>query len=143
MRVEKGAKRELQESLSNKEVEVRNVEKQLEHKTNELKSLSTRFEKQKVAADSFQEKFNKSDIQLKKATTILTGANKAIKHKDLMLVEKQKEINKLESVLRKFTEQKDGKTMSIASITSQVDVLTAVAKTENLPSANSSKTKDS
>jgi hypothetical protein len=30
-----------------------------------------------------------------------------------MLVEKQKEINKLESVLRKFTEQKDGKTMSI------------------------------
>jgi len=47
MRVEKGAKRELQESLSTKEVEVRNVEKQLEHKTNELKSLSTRFEKQK------------------------------------------------------------------------------------------------
>lgn len=113
MRVEKGAKRELQESLNNKEIEVRNVEKQLEHKTNELKSLSTRFEKQKQQADSFQEKFNKSDIQLKKATTILTGANKAIKHKDLMLVEKQKEINKLESVLRKFTEQKDGKTMSI------------------------------
>lgn len=119
MRVEKGAKRELQESLSNKEVEVRNVEKQLEHKSCELKSLTQRFDKQKQAADSFQEKYNKSDIQLKKATTILTGANKAIKHKDLMLAEKQKEISKLEGVLRKFTEQKDGKTMSIAQITAQ------------------------
>jgi len=45
MRVEKGAKRELQESLSNKEVEVRNVEKQLEHKSCELKSLTQRFDK--------------------------------------------------------------------------------------------------
>jgi len=60
-----------------------------------------------------------------------------------MLVEKCKEITKLEGVLRKFTEQKDGKTMSIAAITSQADSLMSVAKSESLPSSNSSKTKDS
>ena len=47
MRVIKGEKRELQEILSTKEVEIRNIEKQVENKNCELKSLTVRFEKQK------------------------------------------------------------------------------------------------
>lgn len=47
MRVVKGDKRELQETLSSKEVDNRNLEKQIEHKGCELKSLTTRFDKQK------------------------------------------------------------------------------------------------
>lgn len=39
MRVIKGEKRELQDTLSNKEVEILNVEKHFENKQNELKSL--------------------------------------------------------------------------------------------------------
>lgn len=63
----------------------------------------------------------------------MTGANKAIKHKDLMLVEKQKEIQKLEGVLRKFTQQKDGKSMSIAQLTSQEGEAPNIESVGNTP----------
>lgn len=99
MRVVKGEKRDINETLKQTEEEVRNLEKQLEHKSNELKGLTQRFEKQKGTSDQYQEKYNKSEIQLKKATKILTDANKAIKHKDLMLEGKTKEISKLTEIL--------------------------------------------
>ena len=64
----------------------------------------------------FEEKFSKSELQLKKAWHFLTEGNKAIKMKDTTIKTLQEQKKKLESLVKQFTQTADGKTVSLESI---------------------------
>lgn len=57
----------------------------MEHRTFEIKSIQLRFDKEKTKSENYQKQFNETSLQLKKVQELLTSANKAIKHKEVLL----------------------------------------------------------
>lgn len=86
--------------LELKELESRNLKRELETGQFEYKSLEARFAKQHKASESNQEQLNKKRVELEKATTLLTEANKAIKHKEIMLKQRETRVAELEKYVR-------------------------------------------
>ena len=78
--------------------------KDLERHNIDIKSLETRFAKIQKQSDDFQDKYTKEKISLERATKVLTEANKAIKHKEILL--KQHELKVIE--LEKYVKQIKG-----------------------------------
>ena len=78
--------------------------KDLERHHIDIKSLETRFAKIQKQSDDFQDKYTKEKISLERATKVLTEANKAIKHKEILL--KQHELKVIE--LEKYVKQIKG-----------------------------------
>ena len=104
--------------LDEKETQVRNLEKEIENMKNSLKSIHARFDREKGKAEQFQDKWNKSDLQLQKAMTLLTEGNKAIKHKDMSLKSAHERIAKLNQFIKQVSQLGNGKTLSIDAINS-------------------------
>lgn len=112
----RGELRSTQEMLETKETQVRDLEKEIENLKCSIKSINVRFDREKNKADMFEEKFSKSELQLKKAWHFLTEGNKAIKMKDTTIKTLQEQKKKLESLVKQFTQTADGKTVSLESI---------------------------
>ena len=56
--------------------------------------MHIRFDREKAKSEQYQENFTKQCIELKKARELLNNANKAIKHKDIALNQKNQDILK-------------------------------------------------
>lgn len=78
----RGEVQDLKNLLDQKELQTKNLKSDLENQQCDLKSLEARFAKQYRAAELCQEQLNKKKVELEKAMTLLTQANKAIKHKE-------------------------------------------------------------
>jgi len=63
-----------------------------------------------------QDKLIKSEAENYKYKNMLSNANKGIRVKELTLQSKTQEVNKLNSIIQKFSQLKDGKTMSLGAI---------------------------
>jgi len=50
----RGETKKIEEMLSNKETELKNLEKGMEHRTFEIKSIQLRFDKEKAKSDNYQ-----------------------------------------------------------------------------------------
>ena len=92
----------MKEDLERKEAEVRNLMKDLERLNIDIKSLETRFAKIQKQSDDFQDKYTKEKISLERATKVLTEANKAIKHKEILLKQQELKIAELEKYVKQI-----------------------------------------
>ena len=62
------------------------------------------------------DKLIKSEAENIKYKNMLTGANKAMRFKELSIKSKTEEVTKLEGIIQQFSQLKDGKKMSISAI---------------------------
>ena len=76
--------------------------KDLERLNIDIKSLETRFAKIQKQSDDFQDKYTKEKISLERATKVLTEANKAIKHKEILLKQQELKIAELEKYVKQI-----------------------------------------
>lgn len=70
----------------------------------------------KASSEMVQDKLIKSEAENYKYKNMLSNANKGIRVKELTLQSKTQEVNKLNSIIQKFSQLKDGKTMSLGAI---------------------------
>lgn len=112
----RGELRTCQEMLTAKETEVRDLEKELDDLRKEIKSLQKRLETVKATSENLQDKLIKSEAENFKYKNMLTAANKGIRVKELAIQRQTAEVEKLNSIIQKFSQLKDGKQMSINAI---------------------------
>jgi len=63
----------------------------------------------KANNENVQDKLIKSEAENIKYKNMLTAANKGIRVKELAIQSKTQEVNKLNSIIQKFSQLKDGK----------------------------------
>jgi hypothetical protein len=93
---------EIREDLEKKESEVRDLKKDLERQHIDIKSLEFRFAKIQKQSDTFQDSFTKKRVEFERATSLLTEANKAIKHKELLLKQQEAKIVELDKYVKQI-----------------------------------------
>ena len=64
--------------------------------------METRFTKIQKASEGYQDQYTKKKVEFDRAAALLTEANKAIKHKEVLLKQQEAKIIELEKYVKQI-----------------------------------------